>query len=240
MFRSRILIVACSLSLLLAAVSLRAEADTAADSIVPGNLISKVDPAFPKEAKKKKAHGTVELIATIDTDGNVSSIAISNGDMIFAEPAVDAVRNWKFEPYTNNGQPVEVWQRLEFDFTPGRHTAALQEQLPPAELAHGLPLLSHSTDNRVHGPMTPPKAIYAPDPEYSEVARKVRYQGVCVLSLVVGVDGLAHDIKVVRALGRGMDEKAVEGVSKWRFQPATQDGKPVSTQTLIEVSFHLY
>jgi TonB family protein len=88
--------------------------------------------------------------------------------------------------------------------------------------------------------MTPPKAIYAPDPEYSEVARKVRYQGVCVLSLVVGVDGLAHDIKVVRALGRGMDEKAVEGVSKWRFQPATQDGKPVSTQTLIEVSFHLY
>ena len=236
MFRSCILIVACSLSLLLTAVSLRVDADTAADNIVPGNLISKVDPAFPKEAKKKKAHGTVELIATIDTDGNVSSIAISNGDMIFAEPAVDAMRNWKFEPYTKNGQPVEVWQRVDFDFSPNRKTAALRDPLPTAEIADGMPLVSH----QMHRGPGFPRRVYTPEPEYSDIARKARYQGVCFLALTIGPDGLTHDIRIVRALGMGLDEKALEAVSKWRFEPMSENGQPVPLQTVVEVSFHLY
>jgi len=93
---------------------------------------------------------------------------------------------------------------------------------------------------RVGGGVSAPKAIYAPDPEYSEEARKVKHQGVVVLWLVVGPDGRARDIRVARTLGLGLDEKAMEAVKNWRFEPAMKDGKPVAVQINVEVTFRLY
>jgi protein TonB len=93
---------------------------------------------------------------------------------------------------------------------------------------------------RVGGGVSAPKEIYAPEPEYSEEARKVKQMGVVVLRLVVGPDGNPRDIQVVRTLGLGLDEKAIEAVRKWRFEPAKKDGKPVAVSVNIEVNFHLY
>src|SRR6266581_1342026 len=92
---------------------------------------------------------------------------------------------------------------------------------------------------RVGGGVSKPKAIYAPDPEYSEEARKAKYQGTCVVQLVVGPDGIPHDMRVVRTLGLGLDEKAIEAVQKWRFEPGKKDGVPVATLVNVEVQFHL-
>lgn len=85
-----------------------------------------------------------------------------------------------------------------------------------------------------------PRAIYQPSPEYSEKARKKKFQGTCLLSLIVGADGKPHDVRVERALGLGLDEKAVECVKKWKFDPARKDGEPVAVEIHVEVSFHLY
>src|SRR5258708_24557065 len=93
---------------------------------------------------------------------------------------------------------------------------------------------------RVGGGVTAPKQVYAPDPEYSEEARKAKYQGVCVLSLIVGPDGKPRDIKLARSLGLGLDEKAIEAVNQWKFEPATKDGKPVAVLINVEVQFRLY
>ncbi len=93
---------------------------------------------------------------------------------------------------------------------------------------------------RVGGGVSAPKAIYAPDPEYSEEARKAKYQGVCVLSLIVGPDGKPREIKLSRSLGLGLDEKAMEAVNKWKFEPALKDGKPVAVAINVEVQFRLY
>jgi periplasmic protein TonB len=93
---------------------------------------------------------------------------------------------------------------------------------------------------RVGGGVSAPKAIYAPDPEYSEEARKVKHMGTVVLWLVVGPDGKPRDIRVLRTLGLGLDEKAIEAVKTWRFEPAYKDGKPVAVQINVEVNFHLY
>lgn len=93
---------------------------------------------------------------------------------------------------------------------------------------------------RVGGGVSAPKAVYSPDPEYSEEARKAKYQGTCVLWLVVGPDGRPRDIRVQRTLGLGLDEKAIEAVKTWRFEPAMKDGKPVAVQINVEVSFRLY
>lgn len=93
---------------------------------------------------------------------------------------------------------------------------------------------------RVGGGVSAPKALFAPDPEYSEEARKAKYQGTVLLWVVVGPDGRAHEIKISRPLGMGLDEKAMEAVRLWKFDPAKLNGQPVSVQVNIEVNFHLY
>jgi periplasmic protein TonB len=92
---------------------------------------------------------------------------------------------------------------------------------------------------RVGGEVSAPILISKTEPEYSEEARKAKYSGTVLLSLVVGADGLPRNIKVIRPLGLGLDEKAVEAVQKWRFRAGVKGGHAVATQATIEVSFRL-
>jgi periplasmic protein TonB len=93
---------------------------------------------------------------------------------------------------------------------------------------------------RVGGGVSAPVALFAPDPEYSEEARKTKYQGTVVLWVVVGPDGRPHEMRVQRSLGMGLDQKALDAVKKWKFEPALKDGKPVAVQINVEVNFRLY
>jgi TonB family protein len=93
---------------------------------------------------------------------------------------------------------------------------------------------------RVGNGIAAPKPIATPDPEYSEEARKAKYQGVVVLWLIVDQNGNPKQIKVQRPLGMGLDQKAIEAVQRWKFQPATKDGTPVAVQINVEVNFRLY
>ena len=77
------------------------------------------------------------------------------------------------------------------------------------------------------------------EPEYSEEARKAKWQGTVVLQIVVDEHGLPKDMKVMRQLGLGLDQKAMEAVGKWRFKPGMKDGKPVPVIATIEVNFRL-
>ncbi|MBI3478608.1 MAG: energy transducer TonB [Acidobacteria bacterium] len=85
-----------------------------------------------------------------------------------------------------------------------------------------------------------PRVLYDPEPEYSDEARQQKYQGVVVLSVVVGEDGRARDVRVVRSLGLGLDEKAWDAVRQWRFEPGRMNGQAVSVLVNIEVNFRLY
>jgi len=93
---------------------------------------------------------------------------------------------------------------------------------------------------RVGGGVSTPRVIYAPDPEFSEEARKAKFQGTVVLWVVVGADGRTHDIRIQRSLGMGLDEKAVEAIREWRFEPGRKDGIAVAVQVNVEVNFRLY
>ncbi len=92
----------------------------------------------------------------------------------------------------------------------------------------------------VGGGVSPPRVIYQPEPEFSEEARKAKYQGVCTLGLIVGADGRPSNIRVLSSLGMGLDEKAIEAVKNWKFEPAMKDGHPVRVEIAVEVDFHLY
>lgn len=79
----------------------------------------------------------------------------------------------------------------------------------------------------------------APEPEFSEAARKAGYQGTCVLSLIVGANGRPRDIRAVRKLGMQLDEEAIRALKEWKFEPAQKDGKPVAVSIEVEFSFQL-
>jgi TonB family protein len=87
--------------------------------------------------------------------------------------------------------------------------------------------------------VTPPQLVYKVEPEFSEEARKAKYQGVVVLTIEVDPSGAVRNVRVRRSVGLGLDEKAVDAVSHWRFRPATLDGKPVTTEAVVQVNFQL-
>jgi len=93
---------------------------------------------------------------------------------------------------------------------------------------------------RIGKGVTPPRVIYQTDPEFSEEARKAKYQGTCVLGLIVDENGRPTNIRVLSALGMGLDEKAIESVKNWKFEPGKKDGHDVRVEIAVEVDFHLY
>lgn len=104
--------------------------------------------------------------------------------------------------------------------------------------------LSRGPDDKVifqvHPPIQPPRALFTVDPIYSEEARMAKYQGTMRLNVVIGTDGRPHNVRVSRALGKGLDEMAVKVLPMWRFEPAKKDGRAVAVEVSVEVSFNLY
>jgi len=92
---------------------------------------------------------------------------------------------------------------------------------------------------KVGGGVSQPSVIFKVDPEYSEEARKAKYSGTVMLAVVVDTDGHARDIHVVKSLGMGLDEKAMEAVEKWKFKPGMKGGQAVNVKATIEVNFRL-
>jgi TonB family protein len=88
--------------------------------------------------------------------------------------------------------------------------------------------------------VTAPRVTYHPEPDYPRKGRDGKKEGTVVLKLVVGSDGLTRNFEVVNSLSPGFDKEAISAVKKWRFAPATKDGKPVAAQISVQVSFRLY
>jgi protein TonB len=88
--------------------------------------------------------------------------------------------------------------------------------------------------------VTPPRVIYQIDPVFSEEARRAKFQGNCVLGLIVDASGRPTAIRVLSSLGMGLDEKAIESVQNWKFDPGKKNGHDVAMEIAVEVDFHLY
>jgi TonB family protein len=93
----------------------------------------------------------------------------------------------------------------------------------------------------VGGGVSAPVALNSVEAEFSDEARRAKYQGVCLIQMIVDAQGNPQNPRVVRALGMGLDEKALEAVRKYKFRPAMKDGRtPVPVMITVEVNFRLY
>lgn len=93
---------------------------------------------------------------------------------------------------------------------------------------------------KVGGNVSAPVLVHAVDAEFTQKAKRAKYQGVSVVSCVVDSDGMPQRVHTIRKLGMGLDEKAMEAVRQYRFKPGMLNGKPVAVAITIEVNFHFY
>jgi TonB family protein len=138
---------------------------------------------------------------------------------------IQVVPMWRFQPGLVDGKPREFTGTFEMDCR--------------ASVATGEGGSSGGGVFRVGGGVTAPVPIYRPEPDYSEEARRMKYQGTTILYVEVDTSGHATNMRVVRALGLGLDENAMEAVNQWRFKPGMKNGAPVTVAATVEVNFRL-
>jgi TonB family protein len=198
-----------------------------------GSLIYKTDPVYPPIAKAAHVQGAVVLRAIISKTGTIEDLRAISGPEMLKGSAMDAVKQWTYKPYLLNGEPVEVETTITVNYTFGGDSAETQGQAPPADNA-GI------TPKRIGGSVSAPIVVYQVNPEYSEQARAAKFSGVVLVNLWVDQNGNPTHVHVLRGVGMGLDEKAVEAVSQYKFKPAMQDGKPVMVELNIEVNFRIF
>lgn len=116
---------------------------------------------------------------------------------------------------------------------------ATAQNFPPV-VALSNSTVCHGNSSDAVDCIIPPRQIHAPKPKYPKSERKAHRQGTVKLKLVVGPDGVPHDIAVSQALSADLDKAAIDAVNRWKFAPAIKDGKPIAVEIAIEVEFHLF
>ena len=114
-------------------------------------------------------------------------------------------------------------------------------KLPEGMVAESATRVANSPDlYKIGGDVTAPIALFTPEPEFTEQARKAKVSGNVLIGLRIEADGRTSSLRVIRGMGYGLDEKALEAVSKYKFRPAMRAGVPVAVEINIEVNFKIY
>ncbi|MEA2344383.1 MAG: bla regulator protein blaR1 [Thermoanaerobaculia bacterium] len=180
--------------------------------------IHRVEPLYPDEARQAGISGIVILETLVDRNGVVKDVRVLKPlPFGLSEAAVDAVRQWRFKPGTKNGEPVDVISNLTINF------------------------MLHSDDAplRVGGDVRAPVVVQKVEASYTEEARNARINGIVILEVVIGRDGLVKKASILKPLPFGLDQAAIDAVTQWKFKPGTLNDKPVDVIFNIVVNFKL-
>jgi TonB family protein len=216
----------------------------------------------------KKLDGEEQILIAVDRAGTPQTIMllkVLGNDL--DEMAQHVVELDKFKPGTADGAPSIVAVAVKMDLQACRMEKTNEQgrkrdyvqlrsapkqvfelveapryaltELPPAPGSAAWNKL-HQGLYRIGGGITAPIILHQVDPAFSDEARKAKYQGVCLISIIVDVNGNPQNPRIVRPLGMGLDMKAIEAVKQFRFRPAMKGKTPVPVQITVEVNFRLY
>jgi TonB family protein len=188
--------------------------------------------------EKRKAGLTVIVLDACRDTGGLGAMRAGPGSLIAfaASPGERA----------DNG-PLETTDLFTKEFLdalsgPSQHARELfycisESGVGEVSLGSSAPFTGHPY--RVGGPVSAPRVISQVNPQYSEEARQARLNGTVTLALIVGVHGDVSSVKVLRGLGMGLDEKAIEAAKKWKFMPGMKGGHPVPVIANVEMHFRI-
>ena len=206
--------------------------------VMAGQIVSRVQPVYPPEAKAAGIEGAVVLHAIIGADGIVQQLDVISGPEELQASAVNAVKQWVYKPFLLNGQPQEVETTITVTYSLGNSPAPPPPPPPPPH--NNSNDAYQSVTYNIGGSVHPPILIHDQNPDYPESLRKANLSGNVIVSLVVDQDGIPRNVEVAKGMGNEFDEKAVEAVQQYRFKPATRNGEPVPVNLKVEVDFRAY
>jgi TonB family protein len=197
--------------------------------VTPPKLVHKTEPSYTDEDRDARVQGSVRLYVQVNPEGKATNFrvlhSLSKG---LDQQAIEAVKEWQFNPGMKNGVPVTVEAQIEVTFRL-LDTPKTEVEIP-RETQAAAPYPANATS---------PVLIRKVEAQYTSEARAAKFQGTVTLSAKITTDGVPEDIRVVHSLGLGLDEKAIEAVKQWQFRPATKDGRPVAMMATLEVNFRM-
>lgn len=211
---------------------------------VPPQVIKSVSPEYPGEAKENNLSGTVTLDYIVTKEGNVEDVYLERRERtveesIFGKAAMEAIKQYVFEPGIKDGKAVDVFMQTPIHFGTPEITAASSgtskveeeeiESYYNAGNAYGL--------NEID---TPPQVITRVDTQYPLLAKSENIEGSVVLSFIVTKEGIVRDPEVIESNPEGVfDEASLAAIEQYIFKPATKDGEPVDCIIDAPMTFNL-
>lgn len=190
--------------------------------IKPPKLIKKVEPAYPEEARKNGVQGVVILEAKVDERGRVMDAMILRSIPELDQAAIDAVRQWVYEPLLIDGKPTKVL-----------FTVTVRFQLGEKDIEKFAEGAVKVTDT-----IPPPRLIKKVDPVYSTIASQAGVEGVVILEARTDVNGRVKNVRVLRSVPL-LDQAAIDAVRQWIYEPLIIDGQPKEAIFTTTVRFTL-
>jgi TonB family protein len=136
------------------------------------------------------------------------------------------------DPTPDEPEPIRLEEEIEPEI-----------DLPDTDIVFGIPEgpppVEPTGPIRVGGDVKAPDKIYSPSPQYTEIARKARITGVVIVEAIIDKQGNVTNVKILKGLPMGLDQAAVDAVKRWRFEPATLNGKPVAVIYNLTINFQL-
>jgi TonB family protein len=222
--------------------------------IEPPTIIKMVQPTYPEEARKKGIEGIVILEATVDIKGKVQDVKVLKSIPALDQAAIDAVKQWVYEPKMIKGKPMPVVFTVTVRFTLDTDKKASKEGVAggvaggvegglkggvEGGVAGGVQKgLEAKGAVEAKGDIEPPKLLKRIDPIYPEQARKEGIQGDVILEATVDVKGQVQKVKVLESIP-ALDLAAIDAVKQWVYEPAVINGKPMPVFFKVTVRFKL-
>ncbi|MFN8006284.1 MAG: TonB family protein [Terriglobia bacterium] len=193
--------------------------------VLAGNLVHKVQPIYPSDAKQQGMQGEVLLEVSINESGDVENMRVTKGHPVLVLSALAAVKQWKYKPYLLNGAAVPVTSTVAVNFTLDDSPAGPGEQKQT-------PLIRLNSDKMAT------KVIYQVEPIYPLEAKEKGVEGEVVFEVTINEQGEVSDVQV-RSGNAMLISAAYDAVRQWRYTPVLLNGAPIRAKSTVTVRFTL-
>jgi TonB family protein len=202
------------------------DAVRAVGDIKPPEIVKMVKPVYPDVARQARVDGVVILEAKTDEQGKVVDARVLRSIPLLDKAAVDAVRQWKYEPLIIAGKPRKALftVTVRFQIDEGRMEKAAEK------FAEGAV--------KIEKDVRPPRFVKHVPPVYPEIAKAAGVEGTVILSVRTGPDGKVENIMVLRSVPL-LDQAAIDAVRQWVYESVVVDGKAVPAVFTQTVRFQL-
>jgi TonB family protein len=235
------------------------------DGVVAPELLPMNLPVAQDHECKDRLSGEITLSFLVSADGVPKNIAFERGSGRGQdELALRIISLDRFKPAMHDGEAVTVPMTVEVEMEActvdiqsldGKKQAGVKPRLEPRQKFTAMSLsqadlrffqiekvqrIGYSESDGKKTKVTAPVPLNSVNAIFSDEARKNKVSGICLVTMIVDTEGITRNVRVKRALGYGLDERAVEAAKRYRFKPAMANGVPVPVMIMVVINFRLY